>query len=401
MQKKAILIGHNFNSILGLARALGTEGFEIGVIRTGKSRSSRLHSIGGSPEEKSKYISRYYNADSSNPKELISLLIRRFSSSEMKPVIFPVDDIAAEILDLNYENLNQYFYLPNVYNTQGKIIQLMDKGYQKQLAKKAGLPVPEGWTICISNGKYEIPSVITYPCFVKPETPILGRKNYMGKCDSITELKKILDTVSQKYKDCLMLVEEYINIEKEYGSVGMCNKDKVCIPGITEKTMVGHGSHTGVTACGKIHMFHEFKDTCEKMQLMMSMTGLQGLFDIDLYESNGVMYFNELNVRLGAEGVGTLIAGVNLAAMCAYSFLMPRTEIDYNAQPETITFANEKPLSSDYGEGYISWKQYKSAVQNADHCFIYDAEDKGPVWNFRVFLFKQRIRRLLSKLKRK
>lgn len=396
MQKEAIIIGHNFNSILGLARALGPEGYTISVIRTGRGRGNRLKSIGTAPEEKSKYVNAYCIADSAKPEALISLLINRFSSSTNKPVLFPVDDIAAEIIDNNYDRLKVRFFAPNVDDTQGGVIQLMDKHYQKQLAKRAGLPVPEGWSVKVTEGKYELSEEITYPCFVKPETPILNRKKYMGRCNSKAELRKILDSVAS-YQDCLMLVEEYVEIEKEYGSVGVCNRDKVCVPGITEKTRLGHGSHAGVTACGKIHLPAEYKEICEKLRSMMAMTGLQGLFDIDLYESKGVMYFNELNVRLGAEGVGTLIAGVNLALMSAQSFLEPEKENDYDVEAREITFANEKPLSSDYGEGYITWKEYKKAINSVDYRFIYSESDRGPLYNYRFNIIRQFLRRIKKK----
>ena len=387
--QSVVLLGHNFTSILGLARALGSDGYEVSAIRTGfPSNTGFLKRLGRTPEAKSKYITKYMTADSTDQEKIKDLLISEFASSERKAVLIPVDDINAQTIDLNLEDLSPWFFLPNVDHTSGGVVKLMDKFYQKQLARMAGLPVPDGWSVNIENGQYEIPAGVRFPCFVKAEMPMPKRKNYMGKCDNPDQLKALLDQAAA-YRDCLMLIEEYIPIEKEYGSVGLSNRGSVCIPGITEKTRVGSGTQAGVTACGRIHLPEEYPDTCSKMKKMMALTGLHGLFDIDLYESNGILYFNELNVRFGAEGVGTLIAGVNLPGMFASSLLSPDTEIDYDAVALPLTFANERPLISDFAEGSLTWRQYRKCLKDADHRFVYSEDDRKPAQAFSLYVLRQ------------
>ncbi len=399
MKRRVVLVGHNFNSILGLARVLAPEGHEVVVIRTGVATGKNpLRRIGQMPEAKSKCIHHYRIASIEN-KERILKLIGECASESKKGILIPVDDLCAELIDQHYDELSRRFYLPNVNDTQGGVCILMDKFYQKKLAKAAGLPVPEGWSVEVKGGSFTIPDEVTYPCFAKAETPMRGRKKYMGKCENREELEKLIRSVAS-VQDCLMLVEEYVEIEKEYGTVGFCSKGKVCIPGITEKTVLGHGSNAGVTACGLIHKPSDWPDTVEGMRKMMADSGFRGLFDIDLYLSNGKMYFNELNVRMGAEGVGVLMAGVNLAEMFIRSFTEEAATIDYDAEAAPITFASEKPLISDWGENTIRYKDYKAYTKQVEKLVIYDPEDRGPARNFKWQILRQAVRKVVKKVKR-
>lgn len=398
--KTAVLIGHNFNSILGLARALGSSGWKVSAIRTGyKKKKNIAGNLGLSPESHSKYISFYRRMDGKNTGEMLQVLKELSADAPSKGILLPVDDLSAAFVDENLNVLSELYYVPNVNGTQGEVIRLMDKYYQKQLAIKAGLPVPRGWSIRIEGGAYTIPDGIVYPCFAKTETPILDRKLFMGKCSSEAELVKLLDRTA-KACDCEMLVEEYIPIEKEYGCVGVSDGSRVCIPGITEKTMLGHGTNAGVTVCGKIHIPDEYPQTRDRMKEFISSTGFQGIFDIDLYEADGIMYFNELNVRMGAEGVGTLLAGVNLAEMFAEIAQNEGKNVDFDAKARPITFVNERPLYSDYGENYISWKQCREAVSNVDQRCIYATDDKGPHYDSIFFVLRQWIRKNLRSKRR-
>ena len=399
--KTAVLIGHNFNSILGLARALGGNGWKVSAIRTGyKRKKSFIGNLGLSPEAHSKYISFYKRIDGDNTEELLRELRKLSAGASAKGILLPVDDLSATFVDENLSLLSDLYYVPNVNGTPGEVIRLMDKYYQKQLAIKAGLPVPRGWSIRIEGGSYQIPEDIMYPCFAKTDTPILGRKHYMGKCDSKDELAKLLDRTATAC-DCEMLVEEYIPIEKEYGCVGVSDGKHVCIPGIAEKTMLGHGTNAGVTVRGKIHLPDEYPETRDKMKEFIASTGFQGIFDIDLYEAEGIVYFNELNVRMGAEGVGTLLAGVNLAEMFADIVQNEGKNVDFDAKARPITFVNERPLYSDYGENYISWKQCREAVRSVDQRCIYAKDDKGPHYDSVFFVFRQLARKKLRAIRRR
>ena len=397
-RNRVVIFGNNYNSLLGLARALGSDGYEVYVLRTSMKKSRVfLRNLGKNPESKSKYVDRYLSLPSNTEEQVVDTLINQCAAEGRKSLLIPVDDRCAEIIDMNYNRLSPCFYLPNVGNRAGGVMQLIDKLYKKQLAKSVGLPVPEGWSVKIENGKYEMPKDVSFPCFIKAEMPMKNRKKYMRKCTNYSELKQGLEKAAA-YKDCMMLIEEYVEIEKEFGTVGMSNRSKVCIPGITEKVLVGHGSQAGVTVIGKIHPTAEYEQTYEKLKAMMAKADFHGLFDIDLYESKGVMYFNELNVRIGGAGIGTLLAGVKLPKMLADTFFEEKPDVNYDAKAEEIVFVNERPLISEYGEGFISWRDYKKFENSTKYRFIYDEDDMRPYYNYKAGTVNEMIRRVKRKL---
>ena len=398
-KKGIVLIGHNFNSLLGLARAMGKKEWNVSVIRMRYKKKKRISmTLGLYPESHSKYISYYRQADAEDHKSLLRLLISLAKAMPGKMILLPVDDLTAIFIDENFNRLNQYYYIPNAGNHQGMVIKLMNKSLQNKMACEVGLPTPRGWTVHVDNKNYEIPTGIVYPCFAKTATPIIDRKLFMGRCETESELKKLLDSVA-KISNCEMLLEEYVPIEKEYGCVGVVYGDQVCIPGITEKTQLGHGTNAGVTVCGKIHDPEDYYETWEKMKKFILKTGFQGLFDIDLYESNGTIYFNELNLRMGAEGVGTLIADANISEIFAKSVDGKATSEDYSVRANQITFVNERPLYSDYGEGYISWAQCCEAIKSADYRLIYAEDDRGPYYDSIFYIIRQWLRRQKSRIR--
>lgn len=397
--RSIVLIGHNFNSLLGIARAMGKQDWQVSVIRIRYKKKKRFSmDLGLYPEAHSKYISYYQQADGTNTRTLLIKLITLAKRYPEKSVLLPVDDLSAIFVDEHLNRLGKYYHVPNAKGQQGEVVRLMNKSLQDELATEVGLPTPKSWTVKIEQKRYDIPAEIGYPCFVKTATPIMDRKLFMGKCESESELVKFLDSVA-KVCDCIMLVEEFVDIEKEYGCVGVSDGKNVCIPGITEKIQLGHGTNAGVTVCGKIHKPNDFPDTWEKMKLFIIKTGFQGLFDIDLYESKGTIYFNELNLRMGAEGVGTLIAGTNIAQIFADSVIGEAADENYPLAAQPITFVNERPLYSDYGEGYITWAQCRNAIKNADSRLIYSKDDKGPYYDSLFYILRQWLRRQRRKVK--
>ena len=394
MKKKIVVIGHNFNSMLAIARALGPENYEIGIVRTGLG-GGFIKTLGSAPEKKSKYVGRYYVSDISRPEELIKLVIDKFSDKDSKPVLFPVDDIAAEILDNNYDLLRRDFVLPNVNDSQDGIVRLMDKSLQKSLAEESGVPITKGCSVKIINGEYSLPQGISYPCFVKPEKTFKSRKKFMGKCLNEQEVRRILDNAAKSVKDCSMLVENYVQIDKEYCIVGLCNGSQVCMPDVIDEILMGHESYSGVTCFGKIINPDKFNSFIEPLRDFLSRLGFHGLFTIDVLESGGKLYFCELNMRIGASGPAVIMSGVNLALMLC-KILSGDKDIDYSLKCREKTFVNELPLMTDFGLKYITWAEYKEYIKKADIRFLYSPEDKAPMREYMIYMFKQWIKRFVK-----
>lgn len=96
----------------------------------------------------------------------------------------------------------------------------------------------------------------------------------------------------------------------------------------------------------------------------------EGLFDIDLYESNGILYFNELNLRLGAFGNAARCGSINMPRMLV-QFLLYGTKPEYEPRmSQPISCINDKVNFDDYASGYITWDEYLNNRRNAEYSFM-------------------------------
>ena len=394
-----VIIGRNPNSLLEIICAAGESGCNVSVVKTVKKMPGKISYEYLAPQSKSKYLKDYAFSKEPDAKGLIDLLKTRFITKDGKTVLLPTDDYAAETIDTYQDELREHFFMPNIKGEAGAVVRLMDKNCQKILAKNVGLPVAKGWSIQLCNGRYEIPEDIVYPCFVKPETAILNRKRYMAKCDNVEELTHVLNRAAQQ-QDCLMLVEEYKEIKKESCIVGFSNGQDVVAPALIETIQFGSGSHKGVTAVGKVSPRSQNKDLFEKIEKFIGALGFIGLFDIDLYECHGTVYFNELNVRQGASGYAITRAGVNLPAMLINTLVNPKY-----SPPNTIpivkelTFANDFVSLDDYGAGFISRKELKKRLSTVDIRFLVADKDRRPQRYFTISIIRQWGKRLLKHFK--
>ena len=146
--------------------------------------------------------------------------LKKMADPDRKMLLIPADDLIAYIADDYLEELQEYYLLPNIDNKAGAVIRMMNKGVQKELAEKAGLPVLNSCVIKTIDGEFEIPESVTYPCFIKPNISRNSSKSRMRKCDSEDELRGYLTEFSQK-KDIEMLVEDYVDIKREYSLIGI------------------------------------------------------------------------------------------------------------------------------------------------------------------------------------
>jgi hypothetical protein len=110
---------------------------------------------------------------------------------------------------------------------------------------------------------------------------------------------------------------------------------------------------------------------------------LTGVFDIDLYESNGNVYFNELNTRIGASGFALINDIQNLPELFINYLLgaLEKTSL-FNKDFTKRSFASEKVVRERYYAGELSFKEYKKAINNADILSLKYDGDMGPYREF-------------------
>lgn len=405
---RVMVTGRNYSSNLCMARSLGMAGFEVEIMRVFSRRPSKDDVLSAMvPDAYSRYVKAFHSCvlNGSTLRGADALLAA--ADRDRKMLLIPTDDISALIIDESYDRLKAHYYMPNIGETQGEIIRLMSKGAQKDLADTCGLPMLKSSLVRSDGGRYEIPGSVTYPCFIKPDVSCRSSKKRMKKCSSEEELRAALDEISLTAEPDL-LIEEFVDVEREISLLGLCIEGKVLCPGMIEATSGGHGARRGVAATGvsisPVDRNIISAGTMEKVCDFMRATGYDGLFDIDLIETgDGKQYFLEVNLRYGASGYVMTCNGINLPGIYAGHILcgheVPGEEELLKNLPDggkVTTFASEKVLLENYADGAITESELEEAIQLAEIHFVKDEEDMQPYRRFTEVL--ERIRKEKGRL---
>lgn len=384
---KVVIIGKNYTFLLGTARAMDSKKFDVDMIRIiqQKNKKSSIKSLGrriliGKPiEAATKFINKYYTIDLGEDI-LIETLLNNYRDYKEKLIIIPTDDFSLSTLDAYGHKLPQNFVYPSVANKNGELNKIMDKFEQKKIAQKFGLEVANGSILTYKDGRYEIPDTIEFPVFIKPQISFLGKKTIMKKCPNSDELKDALEYAIREYK-CPILVEQYIDIEREYGVLGCSYNNNTIVAGMVKKIIVGKGGQKGVTLLGETSNLDGYEEIAEKIRDMISSLNFNGLFDVELYESNGKLYFSEINLRYGVYGYAFTRIGVNIPEY--YINCVLGIQNDKLSAVEKHTFVNEKVCLDNYLNGYLKYDEYKEILKKADFCFTKLKGDMKPYHIFR------------------
>ena len=266
----------------------------------------------------------------------------------------PADELVAYIADDYLDELSEYYIIQNINDEPGALNRLMAKGKQKELAAAAGLNVLNSCVIRTRGGEFTIPGSVTYPCFIKPNVSRNSSKKRMRKCDSEAELRGYLTEFSEK-KDIEMLVEDYVEIAKEYSLLGISTRQGTIGPGFFVAEEGGKDEHRGVAVTGRILPCSDFQPLVDELISFIDSLGYEGLYDVDLIESvDGRMYFVEINMRFGASGYAVTKSGVNLPGMYADHMLSGKPlDMACEVTPG-MTFVSEKVLIEEYTMGRLS-----------------------------------------------
>lgn len=384
----AIVLGRLYTTRLTLVRAAGMVGCDVVLIQTHKVKNVFLK-IDGS----SKYVIARHHCPEPNENALVNLILS-YAGKGRPVVLLPADDWVASVLDAHYDELSKTCLVPNVHQRQGEVLKLMDKDFQKAIARKIGANVAEGWLCIEEDGVYQIPDGIAYPCFTKPqESYTRPLKHLQKRCNNRQELVETLNKISKVYHKPI-LVEEFVDIEKEFGVQGATFEGEAVAPSAVEKTM----SRRGITASGWIFPITKMSKLQVLVKAFLIETKMTGIFDMEFYESNGKLYFNEFNVRLGANGFA-LTYGVSNIPGLYVKYMLGKSDGKYDGLTDfkKQTFVSEKVVRDIYYEEQrLSFKEYKNVVRKADiHC-IMRSDDPRP---YQVFAKNDYLLPLKLKLK--
>ena len=384
---RVLVAGRNYCSNLCLARAFGQAGFDVEVLRIFQVRPSKKNLLRFlKPDAYSKYVKAYHVCLSRKKSRLIVNKLISIADRNRKMLLIPADDLVANITDEYLEKLLEYYVIPNVNKTPNAINRLMSKEAQKDLAEEAGLPIINSCVIKTDKGQFDIPDTIKYPCFIKPNISKNGLKSKMRRCDSEEELREVLTDYSQKV-DIEMLVQDFVEIGKEYSILGVSTKDGVVGPGFFGAEEGGHDSRRGVALTGKVVPTSRNQELIDDIIKFIETMNFEGLYDIDLIETkDGTMYFVEMNMRFGGSGYAITASGCNLPGMFAEYMLMGKP-IDMNIKLENPgkQFVSEKIMIEEYVGGYLTRKQMNNLMDKSDIHFIMDKEDPKPYRHFKRY----------------
>ena len=404
MNSKVVIIGQGFTGRLSIVRSVAELGCDVTLIVLTHRNKAGNGLIENKPiDAYSKYVSHTLFCETYNSEMLIDILLTKCVVPTQKTFIFPDNDFSAAAIDDHYDILKEHFYCPNINEEQGAVVKWMDKVRQKDLAQDVGLNVANSTIIEVTDGKFIIPDTIEYPCFAKPLVSLVGAKLGLKKCNDRGELEKHLTqlpTLNKRYRNIKLLVEDFKIIDKEFAVLGFSDGNEVVIPGIIEIINLAHGSHFGVAVQGKVYPIED-NSLIEKFSELIKRIGFVGIFDIDYYESSGIIYFGEINLRFGGSGYAYTKTGVNLPVMMIKSFLDNSISGLDKRITKSATFFNERMAFDDWEHGYMSTHDFKQLQRDSEIKFLYDEKDPGPQKAFdreyRRILIKKNIKSLLGK----
>lgn len=390
-----IVIGRNYCNILAMTKAFGLLGYKVDIIRVFKVKPNPFNVLRKmKPEAYSKYVKRYHQCVADNDlKKIVNFLVE-MADLKSKRILIPVDDYTVYAIDKNFDQLSEYYEIPNIDKTAGKIVSLMDKNQQKNLAKNFDIPMLHSNLIKSENEKFKVPLDISYPCYIKPNISMKSTKAKMRKCNDREELIKTLKEYA-KTENFEILIEDFADIKAEYSIMGFSAEGKTIIPGIFRTIEGGHKERKGIAMTGETISSSRFDYITNRCIRFIDSLHYTGIFDIDLIETNdGYIFFIEVNFRAGSSMHIFTESGVNLPGMYL-DYLMKGivTDEECSAREEGKKFINEKVLVEEYVRNDVNLYKAINAKRNIDVCFIKDKQDIRPYRYFKrfycaIFLFR-------------
>lgn len=387
---KVVVLGHSYLSRLAIIRALGTYGYDITVLIVARDKKNVKIDCS------SKYVTGVLICPYFDGNTLTNLLLDKCVDKDYKTILIPTNDVTACMIDEHLDELKDNFLFPHINNESGQVIHWMNKSVQKELACKIGMNTADCWQFDVNNQKFSVPEDIVYPCFVKPQMTICGGKSFK-RCNDEAELRRYIREIGEKGGHIQLLIERYLDVEKEYAVVGFSDGENVYIPGVINFEQISQ-SHFGVARLGKVLPVGSFQSLMELFKSYVKTIGYVGLFDIDFLECQGKYYFCELNLRFGGSGDALTKMGANLPVMLVEKLSTGLVQTFPSKITNQVTFINERVCLDDWYRGYLSTNDYKRIKAHADFGFLEDSKDPKPYKSFLNYRRKLWLKRIAKRM---
>lgn len=374
IENEIIAIGGNHHNLLGVVRTLGEKGIKSNIIVTNENKYAFVI--------KSKYVKKY-KIIKENEDEILEAL-NEYKNLDKKPILIPTSDYAEYTIDKNLDELSKYFIVPNIDNTQGKVITLMNKFNQSILFDKYNLKTPKTE---ILNLKQEKDNKIGYPFILKPIISANGEKADIRICKNEEEFNKAKEELRcKKYKD--ILIQEFLDNVEECDLIGYCFGKDVYLPGIVVKERV-YPPKKGTISYGKVIGFDKENHELFKLYSMLKDINYNGLIDIDLFKVKNEYYINEINFRNSGNAYIYSSQNINLAYMWVCESL--DKEISMNNINEEFYFIDEYLERSQLLNKNITIKEWFEAKRKASCYFVKNKKDIAPLIWKNIYAILKRI----------
>mgnify|MGYP003571379902 CR=1 FL=1 len=391
MKPTIIVIGSSDVIKLGLIRSFGESGYKIISIHAVGTNKFKMKPL----DYYSKYIRNYYFVKTTN---LIDLLIDKCTDEVQKPILLPLSDNIVYLIDQSLSKLSKFFVIPSINGQEGGITRLMNKILQKKIATEVGLNVPKTWEIPFVDGTFIIPKDIEYPCFVKGAISYKSKKKYQKKCNNSQELNDLLSLCKQ-VREYDLCVEEYLDIDKEVGIMAISSITGCVTPTIVNLLDMGKGSTNGVSMRGEICSMDNLPELTKAISSFLAKLCFTGICNLDFIESEGKIYFVEVNFRYAAYGYAIFKSGVSLPEMIVNSLHGNAFGQSGMMSDRHKTYFNEKIGLINVVERSITYKKYREMTNHADILMIEDSSDPKPHKMMRVLIINYMMNCVIRKIK--
>lgn len=283
---KVIVVGADHHNTLNLIRALGIAGFQVIVYVTSENGRSFV--------TQSRYVDSFYILE--NEEDVVFSLLN--SHGDVKVPIITTSDKSAETLDLHFDELSQYYILPNCSFKQGMISNWMNKDKMLKEADKCGLKQPLTMFV---DSMMDIDANISkfcYPCIVKPLKSSSATKNDFRICHKKNELKSVL----YDFQKCNLpvVVQQFVKVDYEFLIIGCrCRNTKQnhIVGGLHKKKCCKDMNNMGMFVTAQTTPELPKGINIKHLNKFLSSIDYEGMYSVEFMISGEDAYFTEINLR--------------------------------------------------------------------------------------------------------
>jgi len=323
MENKVIVFGFNHINALGITRSLGEKNIKPICVIYGPNKGMVLSS---------KYPSKKCHVNTL--QDGYNFILDNYKNQKLKPIIFCSNDDTASIIDNNYLELKDHFYIANARRA-GRITEMMDKFTISSMAGSVGFTSPQ--SVVVNKGDL-LPVNISYPCFTKSIMTIKGGKKDVFLCHNEEELNEALQSIRSEK----VLIQEYISKKNEICLQGFSIKEgrKIFIPYVEKFYRFTENEFGGYVYFEKYQ--NQKKEFINKIEKLIRSTQYTGLFSIEfLVDQKDNLFFTEINFRHDGFSYFTTSGGANLPYVFCKSLISDDLELDGIVLKDHFTGMNE------------------------------------------------------------